>query len=295
MSSGGRGQASKAAWPMSFFFPFATTTSSAEATGERPGRVIAVCSVKGGVGKTTTSVNLAAALSLEEGVKVLLVDTDPQGHATGCVGDLVSEPGPGLSEVLPDRGADLAAAIVPSDHPGLELLPAGPDLQAAETAVATRIGRETLFRGLLEVPRTHYDYVVIDCPPSLSLLAVMSLVAADAVLVPSEPSALSICGMGDLLTSLGDVRERLNPSLQFLGVLLTRVDGRNKRQNREAVDALTSTVGDHLLDSRIGVSTDLARARIAGRPTVLAAPKSRSAAQYRALVQEVRVRMEEIS
>jgi chromosome partitioning protein len=276
---------------MGFFFPFAGAPRQAE-TGDRRGRVIAVCSVKGGVGKTTTAVNLAAGLSLVEGLRVLLIDADPQGHATGCLSGLVAEPPGSLASVLPQRSGDLLRVVASTGARGLDLVAAGGDLQAAETALASRIGRETVLRGLLEVPRTHYDYVVIDCPPSLSLLAVASLVAADAVLVPSEPSPLAICGFGALLTSLADVRDRLNPGLRFLGVVLTRVDGRNLRQNAESLETLRATVGDHLFATRIGVSTELARARLHGRPTVFHAPRSRAALQYQDLVGEVRARVE---
>lgn len=276
---------------MGLFFPFGAAPSPSK-RGDRPGRVIAVCSMKGGVGKTTTSVNLATALSLEEGLEVLLIDADPQGHATGCLSSLIEERADGLAEVLPRRGVDLSEAIVPTKQSHLDIVPAGAELQAAETTLATRIGRETVLRGMLDVPRTRYDYVIIDCPPSLSLLAVTSLVAADAVLVPSEPTPLAICGFGDLLTSLADVRERLNPALDFLGVLLTRVDGRNTRLNREALEALEQTVGDRLFETQIGVSTDLARARLKGQPTVLDLPKSRSARQHLALASEIRRRFE---
>jgi len=292
MSSAEQRRARSAAWPMGFFFPFASTGKKTEATGDRPGRVIAVCSVKGGVGKTTTSVNLAAGLSLEEGIRVLLVDADPQGHATGCMSGMVAETQGSLADVLPRRSGDLLDVVAHTNKPRLDLVPAGDDLQAAETTLSTRIGRETVLKGALAVARTHYDYVVIDCPPSLSLLAVASLVAANAVMVPSEPTPLAICGFGSLLTALADVRDRLNPSLAFLGVVVTRFDGRNKRQNREALETLESTVGEHLFESVIGVSTELARARMHGRPTVLQAPKSRGALQYRDLVSEVRTRME---
>jgi chromosome partitioning protein len=291
MSAPDQGNAPRPAWPMSFFFPFASPSRQA-ATGGRPGRVVAVCSVKGGVGKTTTAVNLAAGLSLGARQRVLLVDADPQGHATGCLSGLVAEPSGSLATALPQRGADLLEAVASTRSEGLDLVAAGPDLQAAETALASRIGRETVLRGLLEVPRTHYDYVIVDCPPSLSLLAVAALAAADAVLVPSEPTPLAICGFGALLGSLADVRDRLNPGLRFLGVVLTRFDARNTRQNAEALETLQATVGDHLFATRIGVSTELARARLHGQPTVLHAPRSRAARQYLDLAGEVRARLE---
>lgn len=291
MAQGNGGRAS-AAWPMGFLFPFGGTTRRAPERGDRAGRTIAVCSVKGGVGKTTTAVNLAAALALGKKTQVLLVDADPQGHASGCLSGMATSNGKGLADVLGERGADLGEIVVETERPSLHLVSAGAGLQAAEQALATRIGRETVLKGLLEVPRTRYDYVVIDCPPSLSLLAVGSLVAADGVLVPCEPTPLAICGLGSLIEGLADVSERLNPSLALLGVLQTRVDGRNTRLNAEAEEALRATVGDHLLPLSISTSTDLARARKSGVPTVIAKPTSRAAEQYGELASLLRKRME---
>jgi chromosome partitioning protein len=279
------------AWPMGFLFPFATAARATPGRGDRAGRTLAVCSVKGGVGKTTTAVNLAAALSLQKGARVLLLDADPQGHASGCLSGIAQGDGGGLADVLAQRGADLSEVVLETDRPGLHLLPSGTRLQSAEQNIATRIGRETVIRGLLDVPRSRYDYVVIDCPPSLSLLAVGALVAADSVLVPCEPSPLAICGLGSLIEGLADVRERLNSSLSLLGVLQTRVDARNKHQNAEAEEALRATVGEHLLPVSISVSTALARARTTGIPTVFAQPGTRAAEQYVALAKIVRKRL----
>ncbi len=291
MAQGAGGRAGSA-WPMGFLFPFGATSHRAPERGDRPGRAIAVCSVKGGVGKTTTAVNLAAALSLGKKTQVLLVDADPQGHASGCLSGMATSTGKGLADLLGERGADLSEVVVETERPSLHLVPSGAGLQAAEQALATRIGRETVLRGLLDVPRTRYDYVVVDCPPSLSLLAVGALVAADGVLVPCEPTPLAICGLGSLIEGLADVRERLNPSLALLGVLQTRVDGRNRRQNAEAEEALRATVGDHLLTVAISTSTDLARARTSGVPTVLGRPTSRAAEQHVELARAIRKRME---
>jgi chromosome partitioning protein len=277
---------------MGLLFPFGGSTAK-EVRGHRPGRVVAVCSVKGGVGKTTTSVNLAVSLALEEQARVLLMDCDAQGHASGCVAGLVPQASGGLADVLVKKNGQLSEIISSTSERGLDLVDAGQDLQASETALANRIGRETVLRGLLDVPRTHYDYVIIDCPPSLSLLAVGALVAADAVLVPCEPTPLAICGFETLLASLGDVRERLNPTLRLLGVVLTRVDARNKTQNREAIGSLREMVGDFLLNTSISASTEIARAQVHGRPTVLHNPRCRGAEQYRDLAAEVRRNMED--
>lgn len=285
------GERVASAWPLGFMFPF-TAASSARTRGDRAGRVIAVCSSKGGVGKTTTAVNLAAALSLDDTSRVLAVDVDPQGHTSACLEALVHDQGGSIAEVLARRGADLSDAVHETERPNLDVAPAGADLQAAESSLATRIGRETVLRGLLETCRTHYDYVVMDCPPGMTLLAVGALVAADAVLVPCEPSPLAVSALETLLRSLADVRERLNPSLRLLGVLLTRVDGRNKRQNREALDVLRAGVGDFVFSTMIGVCTDLARARSSGLPTVLHTPGSRGAVNYIDLTDEVKKRLE---
>ena len=201
--------------------------------GEKKAVVIAICSQKGGVGKTTTSVNLGAALSYFHGKKVLVIDLDPQGHVEKSLGSIVNdgiEYTP-LSRVLESKKGNILDAVIKTELENFHLTPGDKSLNQTDSVLASRIGKEFILRMAMEVAKTHYDFILLDCPPSLGNLTLNGLVASDYALVPCEMSVLAFEGVTDLLETLHEVSERLNKSLSVLGVLFTRVDGRNLTMN----------------------------------------------------------------
>lgn len=256
--------------------------------GDRHAVVIAVAAQKGGVGKTTTSVNLASALARFHGKRVLLLDLDPQGHVATALSTHLQPGGSPLSTVLEDeRGAEVLDAVTPSDIEGLDLTPPDPKLLATEDLLGTRIGKEFILRDKLVTTRTHYDVILVDCPPNLGNLALNGLVAADRVLVPCDPSPLAVKGVDALIDTVTTIAGRLNPEIDMLGVLLTRVDVRNIKLNEAILNDVADTWGPAVLPVRIGIASSLARAQHAGQDIFSFDPDGRAASQYRALADYV--------
>jgi chromosome partitioning protein len=254
--------------------------------GEKSATVIAVATQKGGVGKTTTSVSLASALARFHGLKVLLVDLDPQGHVVTALSQQVENGGGRLSWVLTDErgGREVMEITTHTAIDGLDVTPVDPRLANAEDLLSTRIGKEFILRDALDATRTHYDVIVLDCPPNLGNLTVNGLVACDLVLMPCEPSPLSLNGAETLLKTLRQIGSRLNPNLDLMGILLTRVDGRNTTLNQ----AITEQIGeDALLPVQIGINSSLAKAQMAGFDIYDYDANSRGAQQYAALADHV--------
>jgi len=253
--------------------------------GDRRATVLAVATQKGGVGKTTTSVNLAAALARYHQLEVLLIDLDPQMHVARALQSQL-RPGTGsLAEVLLDESGDqdLLDVVARTDIPHLALTQPDPGLRTAEDRLASRIGKEMVLRDALQAARTWYDAIVIDCPPNLGTLSLNGLVAADQVLIPCDPSPLALSGVEGLARTIEQVAGRLNPDIDVLGILLTRVDGRSSKLNGAVREDIARRWGEAVLPVSIGVNSALAQAQQAGFDIFAHAPESRGARQYKDL------------
>jgi len=258
--------------------------------GDRQARVIAVATVKGGVGKTTTAVNLAAGLALYEDARVLLIDLDAQGHcATSLAATMSMKPAErSVSDILLDEQAsEFLDARVPSGIDNLDVTPADPALAETEGRIAQKIGKEALLREAIKITRTHYDYIIIDSPPNKGNLTLNALFAADQVLIPTDLAALSVRGADELMGTVEAVNGRLGHNLGIAGVLLTRVDGRTVSINEQILEQIEQAWEHVLFKTRIGINTALPRAQLAGMPIFAFDPESRGAKHYKALVHEV--------
>lgn len=257
--------------------------------GDKRAVVVAVAAQKGGVGKTTTAVSLAAAWARYHGKRVLVVDLDPQGHVNLALRDQVEIGGGPLSELLTDPGCQLEVEEIRANTSiaNLFVTPPDPDLLHAEDGMAHRIGKEMVLRRALEITRTHYDIIVLDCPPNIGTLTVNGLVAADTVLVPAQASMLAVTGIDGLFRTLDEVGGQLNPGLDLLGVVLTRVDGRTRKSNEAVRELVQQSWGDVILPVHIGANDALAQAQLAGQDVFGFAPNSRAAEQYRELAADL--------
>jgi chromosome partitioning protein len=246
-------------------------------------RTIAIANQKGGSGKTTTSVNLAAALG-EQGRRVLLVDLDPQHSATAWYG--IKNSGRGILELFSDEGRleDFAQA---SGAAGVDLAPSSAWLVGVEKLLAGEVGAETILRRHLEqLPAGRWDYVLLDCPPTLGILTVNALAAVDELLVPVEAHVMALSGLAQLLKTVEVVKNRLNPNLKVSGILACRVDLRT-RHAREVVEQLRQRSGDLVYRTVIRENIRLAECPSFGQPITMYDPKSAGAADYRALATEI--------
>lgn len=263
-------------------------TTPRRALGNHRATVIAVSTLKGGVGKTTTSVSLGSALARYEGKRVLLVDLDPQGHVSTAMKRQLRQGGGALSTVLDDEsGREVMDIAAHTTVDGLHVTPLDPTLSRAEDLLGTRIGKELILRDALRATRTHYDVILIDCPPNLGNLTINGLVACDQVLIPCDPSPLAVTGVHKLVEAITTVASRLNPDIDVLGVLLTRVDGRNKRLNESVLGQIRDQYGTVLLPMQVGTCTALAKAQVAGQDIYAYDETSRAADQYRALARYI--------
>jgi chromosome partitioning protein len=251
-------------------------------------RVMAMCNQKGGVGKTTTTINLGAALA-EYGRKVLLVDFDPQGSLSVGLGMNPHEMDLTIYNLLMQRDVTVHDVIVPSGVPGMDLLPSNIDLSAAEVQLVHEVAREQTLQRVLAPALADYDVVLIDCQPSLGLLTVNALTAADGVIVPLECEYFALRGVALLKTTIDKVRERLNPKLEIDGLLGTMFDGRTLH-SREVMDRLVNAWGDKVFHTVIRRTVKFSDSTVAGEPITTYASNSTGADHYRQLAKEVLAR-----
>jgi chromosome partitioning protein len=251
-------------------------------------RVMAMCNQKGGVGKTTTTINLGAALA-EYGRKVLLLDFDPQGSLSVGLGMNPHEMDLTIYNLLMQRDVTVHDVIVPSGVPGMDLLPSNIDLSAAEVQLVHEVAREQTLQRVLAPALANYDVVLIDCQPSLGLLTVNALTAADGVIVPLECEYFALRGVALLKTTIDKVRERLNPKLEIDGLLGTMFDGRTLH-SREVMDRLVNAWGDKVFHTVIRRTVKFSDSTVAGEPITTYASSSTGADHYRQLAKEVLAR-----
>jgi chromosome partitioning protein len=249
------------------------------------GLVLAVANQKGGVGKTTTAVNLSASLAARER-NVLLVDLDPQGNATSGLG-IAREQGerPTVYHALLGE-ADARSTVMPTDVPHLFVLPSSTDLVGAELELVSLEARESRLRTALDPLRDTYDYVLIDCPPSLGLLTVNALVAADRVLVPLQCEYYALEGLGSLLRTVDLVKASLKPALEIEGVVLTMFDARNNLA-RQVMSDVRANLPGQVYETVIPRNVRLSEAPSHGRPALLYDIESKGAQSYLQLAAEM--------
>lgn len=254
------------------------------------GRIIAVVNQKGGVGKTTTSVNLSACLA-EAGKRVLLVDIDPQGNATSGLG--IDRRGVKLSvyDLLLEDVSPLDA-MVPGPVQGLSVVPATIDLAGAEIELVPRISRENRLKRALDPAREHFDFILIDCPPSLGLLTINALTASDSILIPIQCEYYALEGLTQLMDTFKLVREALNSALEVEGVLLTMFDGRTNL-SIQVVDEVKKFFRGKVYRTIITRNVRLSEAPSHGLPITAYDPRSKGAEAYMELAREVIEHVEE--
>ena len=249
--------------------------------------VLAISNQKGGVGKTTTAISLAAAL-VEKGSRVLLIDLDPQGNATSGLGIGKDRPQSVYGVIV--REEALKTAVVATDVAGLDLLPSSPEMAGAEVELVPLMAREFRLREALR-SEDGYDTVLIDCPPSLGLLTVNALAAADAVLVPVQCEYYALEGLAQLLATIDAVRQRLNAKLEVLAIVLTMEDRRN-RLSMQVTEEVIRHFPELVARVRIPRAVRLAEAPSHGQPINVYDPGSRAAQAYSDLAQEISMRLQ---
>jgi chromosome partitioning protein len=254
-------------------------------TSHGPAKVIAMCNQKGGVGKTTSTINLGASLA-EYGRRVLLVDLDPQGALSAGLGVPHYELDQTVHNLLVEPRVSIDQVLYKTRVSGLDLVPSNIDLSAAEIQLVNEVGREQSLARALYPVLDRYDYVLIDCQPSLGLLTVNGLACADGVIIPTECEYFSLRGLALLTDTVEKVHDRLNPKLSISGILVTRYDPRTVNA-REVMARVVERFGDLVFDTVITRTVRFPETSVAGEPITTWAPKSGGALAYRSLAREV--------
>ena len=254
-------------------------------TRHGPARVVAVCNQKGGVGKTTTTINLGAALA-QFGRRVLLVDFDPQGALSVGLGIQPHELDFTIYNLLMERGTSASEVVVKTSVAGMELLPSNIDLSGAEVQLVHEVGREFVLGGVLEPLVPDYDVVLIDCQPSLGLLTVNALACADGIIVPLECEYFAMRGVALLTETIDKVSRRINPRLAMDGLLATMYDSRTLH-SREVLTRVVDRFRDEVFHTVISRTVRFPDATVAGEPITNFDPASTGACSYRELAKEV--------
>lgn len=247
------------------------------------GKVIAIANQKGGVGKTTTAINLSACIAVLE-AKVLLIDSDPQGNSTSGVGVDLEDVEYSLYDCLLDD-VDPRKAILETETPNLDILPSSIDLVGAEVELVSKLGREYLMREVIEKIRDDYDYIFIDCLPSLGLVTVNALTAADSVLVPVQCEIFSLEGLGKLQNTIRVVKQKLNPKLEIEGILLSMYD-RRLRLAKVVVTEVQEHFGSLVYDTIIHRNSKIGEAPNLHVPVILYDAGSKGSRNFLELAQE---------
>ncbi|HCG36648.1 MAG TPA: chromosome partitioning protein ParA [Clostridiales bacterium] len=255
------------------------------------GKIIAIANQKGGVGKTTTTVNLGVGLA-KTGKRVLLIDADPQGSLTVSLGIKTPDELPVslatvMQDVIEDKDTPEGSGIIRHEE-GVELLPSNIELSGLEVSLFNTMSRESILKGYLDGIKQKYDYVLIDCMPSLGMMTVNALVAADSVIIPSQPNFLSTKGLNLLMRSIARIKKQINPKLRIDGILLTMVD--NRTNNAKAIIAsLRSSVGESIrvFSTEIPHSVRAAESSLAGKSIFTHDKNGKVAAAYEDLTKEV--------